>query len=101
MAIIRKHTNIAIINTYHLMDKRLSLNAKGLFSTLLALAKESPFWLSSSTLVSICKEPKSILRETMEELKTYGYLKLIEIDGEERCPDVLEQFLDIIEEPKR
>lgn len=101
MAIIRKRSNISVINTYHLRDKRLSLNAKGLFSIMLVLGKEDPFLLTSRELVSMCKEDKSILREAMEELKTYGYLELIEIEGEKVCPDVLEQFLDVIEEPKK
>lgn len=72
---IEKNKNYTVISNYHLKDKNLSLKAKGLLSLMLSLPDDWDY--SINGLVAICKEELRAVKSTLEELKLYGYLKVI------------------------
>lgn len=72
---IEKNKNYTVISNYHLKDKNLSLKAKGLLSLMLSLPEDWDY--SINGLVAICKEELRAVKSTLEELKEYGYLKVI------------------------
>ena len=72
---IEKNKNYTVISNYHLKDKNLSLKAKGLLSLMLSLPDDWDY--SINGLVAICKEELRAVKSTLEELKKFGYLKVI------------------------
>lgn len=74
MAVFRvnKTKNYTVMSNYHLKDKRLSLKAKGLLSTMLSLSDEWNY--SIAGLVAISKEKETAITSTLKELKDNGYL---------------------------
>lgn len=72
---IEKNKNYTVISNYHLKDKNLSLKAKGLLSLILSLPDDWDY--SINGLVAICKEELRAVKSTLEELKEFGYLKVI------------------------
>lgn len=72
---IEKNKNYTVISNYHLKDKNLSLKAKGLLSLMLSLPEDWDY--SINGLVAICKEELRAVKSTLQELKEYGYLKVI------------------------
>ncbi len=76
MSVIRveKTKNYTVMSNYHLREKKMSLKAKGLLSLMLSLP---PKWdYSIRGLVSICKEKELAIKNTLNELKTFGYLHI-------------------------
>ena len=62
------------MSNYHLSDTRISLKAVGLLSKMLSLPET---WNYSITgLIAICKENETAIRNTLNELKEYGYLQI-------------------------
>lgn len=85
---IHRNNNLVLINRFYLMDKSLSLSAKGLFTVILSNKGQR---ISTKELASLCKENELTINSLVNELKNFGYLKLYqEIHGEE--------FLDVVEE---
>lgn len=71
---VNKTNNYTVMSNYHLRDKQLSLKAKGLLSVVLSLPDGWDY--SINGLVSICKEGKTSVVNTIDELKENGYLKV-------------------------
>ena len=69
---VQRNDNFIVMTTYHLHDHALSLKARGLLSTLLALPEDWDFSLKG--LAAICKEGVDAIREAVKELETNGYL---------------------------
>ena len=82
MPIIRNVTDkVAVITTYHMADRKLSLKAKGLLSAMLSLPEE---WdLSVEGLPNICKESEEEIKEAIDELIERGYIVADVKDGVE------------------
>lgn len=74
MSVFRVHktSDFTILSNYHLRDKELSLQAKGLLSVMLSLPDDWNY--SISGLAAISKEGKKAIRSTLDELKEHGYL---------------------------
>lgn len=77
MSVIRvvKNQNYTVMSNIHLREKDMSLKAKGLLSMVLALPDTWNY--SIAGLVSICKENETAIRSALNELKDFGYLKVI------------------------
>lgn len=77
MSVIRveKNKNYTVMSNTHLKEKDMSLKAKGLLSVVLALPDNWEY--SIAGLVSICKENETAIRNTLKELKNFGYLEII------------------------
>ena len=77
MAVIRveKNQNYTCMSNYHLKEKNMSLKAKGLLSLMLSLPDDWDY--SIKGLASICKENETSIKNTLTELKEFGYLEVI------------------------
>lgn len=71
---ITKIKNTDSEGSYYLTDLDLSLKAKGLLSVLLSLPDDWNF--SKAGLAKIIKEGRTVLENTLKELKNHGYLKI-------------------------
>ena len=76
--ILKKNDHYVAMSNYHLIDKRLSLKAKGLLSVILNFPNNWEF--SVKGLIAICKEGRDSVRATLDELKQYGYITIRRID---------------------
>lgn len=74
MSVMRIHKNrdFTIVSNTHLRDKRISLKAKGLLTLMLSLPENWDY--SVNGLACICKEGKTAIQSTLEELEQSGYL---------------------------
>lgn len=74
MAVFRVHKtkDFTVLSNYHLKDKGLSLQAKGLLSVMLSLPDDWKY--SIKGLATISKEGEKAIRSTLNELKEQGYL---------------------------
>lgn len=72
---VNKTKNYTVMSNYHLKEKEMSLKAKGLLSLMLSLPESWDY--SIAGLVAICKENETAIKSTLEELKEFGYLKVI------------------------
>ena len=72
---VEKNKNYTVMSNYHLKEQDMSLKAKGLLSVILSLPEDWNY--SIAGLVAICKENETSIKSTLEELKQFGYLKVI------------------------
>ena len=84
---VQRNDNFIVMTTYHLHDQALSLKARGLLSTLLALPEDWDFSLKG--LTAICKEGIDAIREAVKELENNGYLVRTRIRNEKGQMDSL------------
>lgn len=69
---VNKTKNYTVMSNYHLVDKTLSLKAKGLMSYMLSRPDNWDF--TEMGLVACLKENRSAVRSTLKELEEHGYL---------------------------
>lgn len=69
---VEKTKNYTVMSNYHLKDKKLSLEARGLLSVMLSLRDDWDYSLSG--LVKISNAGIKKVRNVLNELKKYGYL---------------------------
>lgn len=100
MAVIRvnKTKDYTVMSNYHLKDKRLSLKAKGLLSTMLSLSDEWNY--SIAGLVAISKEKETAITSTLKELKANGYLIVTKKLPDQTESGRYEYEYDIFEKPQ-
>jgi len=91
---VNKTNNFTVMSNYHLKDKNISLKSKGLLSVMLSLPEDWDY--SINGLVSIMKENETSLKNTLKELKKYGYLQIIRKQG---IKGVFEYTYNIYEKP--
>lgn len=74
MSVFRVHKtkDFTVISNYHLKDKGISLQAKGLLSVMLSLPDDWKY--SIRGLAAISKEGEKAIKSTLDELKEHGYL---------------------------
>ena len=70
---IEKSKNYTVMSNYHLRDKNLSYKAKGLLSFMLSLPEDWDY--SINGLVSISKEGVKAIRNILQELQRYDFLR--------------------------
>lgn len=99
MSVIRvnKTKDYTVMSNCHLRDTNLSLKAKGLLSMMLALPEDWDY--SISGLVSICKEKETAVTSALDELKTYGYLKVTKLMPNETENGRFGYCYDVFEKP--
>lgn len=101
MSIIRinKNKNYTVISNYHLKEKNMSLKAKGLLSLMLSLPDDWDY--SIAGLVAISKENETSIKNTLNELKKFGYLKVIKLMPNESKNGRIEYRYDVYEKAKQ
>ena len=72
---VNKTHDYTVMSNHHLMNRNLSLKAKGLLSVILALPDEWQY--SVAGLAAISKEKESSINTALKELKENGYLVVI------------------------
>ena len=100
MAVIRveKTKNYTVMSNYHLREKKMSLKAKGLLSLMLSLPQDWDY--SIKGLVSICKEKELAIKNTLDELKTFGYLHIEKVYPNKENNGRIEYIYTVYECPK-
>ena len=75
MAVFRveRTSDYTVMSNYHLLDKRLSLKAKGLLSQMLSLPEDWDYTLAG--LCYINRESKDAIRTAISELEQAGYIR--------------------------
>lgn len=69
---VNKTKNYTVMSNHHLIDRNLTLKAKGLLSVVLSLPEDWEY--SVSGLASISKEKETSINSALRELKENGYL---------------------------
>ena len=108
MAIMRinKTTDYTVMSNYHFREKGMSLKAKGLLSLMLSLPEDWDFTVKG--LANLNKDGVDGVRAALEELKTFGYLRVTRERNEKgqvsgTVYDIYEkptQEKPVLEEPK-
>lgn len=78
---IEKKNNYTVMSNHHLVNKELSLKAKGLFSYMLSRPDDWDFTLEG--LASNSKECRDTIGEIVKELERFGYVERRRIRNEE------------------
>lgn len=84
---IEKTKDFTVMSNYHLQDKKISLNAKGLLSYMLSLPDDWDYSLRG--LCAICLEGEKAIRNTLKELEDKGYLYREKINGVQGLFDIV------------
>lgn len=95
---VNKKNNYTAMSNYHLKDKTLSLKAVGLLSKMLSLPDNWNY--SINGLVAICKEKKTSVISTLDELKEHGYVIVTKKMPNETDTGRIEYIYDIYETPQ-
>jgi hypothetical protein len=101
MSVIRveKTKDYTVMSNYHLKEPNMSLKAKGLLSLILSLPDDWNY--SIAGLVSICKENETSIKNTLDELKQFGYLEITKVYPNESKSGRIEYIYTIYERPKQ
>lgn len=101
MAIFRieKNKDYTVMSNYHFKEKNMTLKAKGLLSLMLSLPNDWDY--SINGLIAICKENETSIRNTLEELKIFGYLKITKLLPNQTESGRIEYEYIIYEKPKQ
>ena len=92
---VHKTKNYTVMSNEHLMDKDMSLKAKGLLSVMLALPENWDY--SISGLCSISRENVGAIKSTLSELRDLGYLVVTKKMPNETQSGRIEYQYDIYE----
>lgn len=95
---VNKNTNYTVMSNHHLMNRNLSLKAKGLLSLILALPEGWHY--SIAGLAAISKEKESAINSALKELKENGYLILIKKMPNETESGRIEYEWNFYEQPQ-
>lgn len=108
MAVMRinKTSDYTVMSNYHFREKDMSLKAKGLLSLMLSLPEDWDFTVKG--LANLNKDGVDGVRAALEELKTFGYLRVTRERNEKgqvsgTVYDIYEkptQEKPVLEEPK-
>jgi hypothetical protein len=76
MSVVRvnKTSDYTIISNRHLKEKDMSLKAKGLLTLMLSLPDDWDYSING-LVANFCKENKIAIKNALNELKKFGYLK--------------------------
>lgn len=92
---VNKSKDYVTMSNYHFKEKDMSLKAKGLLSEMLSLPDNWDY--SIRGLVAINKESESSIKNTLEELKKFGYLRITKLLPNQTKTGRIEYVYDIFE----
>lgn len=100
MSVVRvnKTSDYTIISNRHLKEKEMSLKAKGLLTLMLSLPDDWDY--SINGLVAICKENKTAVKNTLNELKKFGYLTVTKLWANQTESGRIEYVYNVYEVPQ-
>lgn len=92
---VEKNKNYTMMSNYHFKEKGMSLKAKGLLSLMLSLPNDWDYTIEG--LVAICKENRTSITNTLNELKDFHYL---EIKKTQNSKGQFDYIYNIYEQPQ-
>ena len=95
---IHKTRNYTIMSNSHLREKKMSLKAKGLLSVMLSLPSDWSYTIAG--LVSVCSEQESAIISALNELKKFGYLRVVKLLPNETDGGRIRYIYNIYETPQ-
>ena len=95
---IHKTRNYTIMSNSHLREKKMSLKAKGLLSVMLSLPSDWSYTIAG--LVSVCSEQESAIISALNELKKFGYLRVVKLLPNETDDGRIRYIYNIYETPQ-
>lgn len=95
---VNKTKNYTVMSNHHLIDRNLTLKAKGLLSVVLSLPEDWEY--SVSGLASISKEKETSINSALRELKENGYLVITKKLPNQTTSGRIEYEWDFYEIPK-
>lgn len=90
---VHKHNNYTVVDNELLRNKDISLKAKGLLSVMLSLPDNWTYTIAG--LVAICKENETAVKNTLDELKRFGYLRVTKLMPDKTESGVIEYIYDV------
>lgn len=94
---VNKTKGFSVMSNFHLLDKNLTLKAKGLLSLMLSLPDDWKF--SVSGLASLTKEKESAIKSALDELKSCNYVIVTKLLPNQTESKKIEWLYDIYEQP--
>lgn len=94
-----KTKNYTVMSNHHLLEKELTLKAKGLLTVILSLPENWDYTLEG--LASICKESYGTIKNTVDELKEFGYIEVIKLLPNQTKSGRIEYEYLVHEKPKK
>ena len=96
---VNKTKDYTVMSNYHLKEKNMSLQAKGLLSVMLSLPEDWDY--SIAGLVAISLENETSIKSALSELKQFGYLEVIKLMPNESETGRIDYIYNIYEKPKQ
>lgn len=95
---VEKNKNFVVMSNHHLKEKNMSLKAKGLLSLILSLPDNWDY--SQEGLVKLSNDAIYTVRSALQELKSFGYIKVIKKNPNQTASGRIEYEYIVYEEPQ-
>lgn len=96
---VNKTSNYTVMSNTHLREKNMTLRAKGLLSVMLSLPESWDY--SIAGLAAINAESENIIKQSLDELKRFGYLVVTKLTPRQTESGRYEYIYDIYEQPQK
>ena len=96
---VNKTSNYTVMSNTHLREKNMTLRAKGLLSVMLSLPESWDY--SIAGLAAINAESENIIKQSLDELKRFGYLVVTKLTPKLTESGRYEYIYDIYEQPQK
>ena len=96
---VNKTKNYTVMSNAHLREKSMTLRAKGLLSVMLSLPENWDY--SIAGLAAINAESENIIKQSLDELKRFGYLVVTKLTPRQTESGRYEYIYDIYEQPQK
>ena len=96
---VNKTSNYTVMSNTHLREKNMTLRAKGLLSVMLSLPENWDY--SIAGLAAINAESENIIKQSLDELKRFGYLVVTKLTPRQTKSGRYEYIYDIYEQPQK
>lgn len=96
---VNKTKNYTVMSNTHLREKNMTLRAKGLLSVMLSLPESWDY--SIAGLAAINAESENIIKQSLDELKRFGYLVVTKLTPRQTESGRYEYIYDIYEQPQK
>ena len=93
-----KTKNYTVMSNHHLLNKELTLKARGLLTIILSLPENWDYSLDG--LCALCKESYGTIKSTIDELKEFGYIEVVKLLPNQTKSGRIEYEYIVHENPK-
>lgn len=96
---VNKTKKYTVMSNTHLREKNMTLRAKGLLSVMLSLPESWDY--SIAGLAAMNAESENIIKQSLDELKRFGYLAVTKLTPRQTESGRYEYIYDIYEQPQK